>query len=74
MKLSFGKACIPREDGYEPGEKSLSSIIIGEQENIVFQISLKSYNIKRIWLLGVKGAGVASILKFRKKLHTERWF
>ena len=30
MKLSFGKACIPREDGYEPGEKSLFSIIIGK--------------------------------------------
>ena len=52
MKLSFGKACIPREDGYEPGEKSLFSIIIGKQENIVFRISLKSYNKWRIWLLG----------------------
>ena len=38
MKLSFGKACIPREDGYEAGGKSLFSIIIGKQENIVFQI------------------------------------
>ena len=29
MKLSFGKACRPREDGYESGEKSLFSINIG---------------------------------------------